>query len=440
MIGGIAAINAESGKVEDCYSIWNGSYKRAKRAIVAQNNGIILTSVLVHNAECDSLYDSAGILKTDYRVGKTTDIKNAGFDIQKTWEYTGDQALLSFNVLEWKERCKPDNKRTVIHIRDAKGFTAFADRVNKSDSAAINALVILDNDISFGGRHIPVIGIKRECAFCGIFDGQGHLVWNGAIKNEGALYAALFGYLKGMVLNLIFDGRITSENNMGGLCGLNQGEIACCGALVRTRERGDRGNVGGLVVLNEGTIRKSYSVFVPRLMISPLVLIAFIAAGFIMLGSLGYVTVATAMDVNREYAVVEVDPRQEKIEGLTTGEAENNVVENKTNTISFSFNEQVIISRTKGTCKLNFINRIDDKNKLVIMLQVENASGERATVASAKAVLPGYGIEYLELVDGAEQYLEGASNGLIVLIPYDVKTDNLSMVNTELPVRLMYED
>lgn len=432
IIGGIAAAN--TGNIKDCYAIWNKTDNNTARPLVAKNSGTLFSSLLVYKGKCDGVFDDKGVFHKDYQITKTSDLKNVGFDTHKCWEYVGKEALLQFDADHWHGILKDNEKRPFLHIKTVEQYIAFAEKVNNGDERFLNAKVFLDCDLNFKGKSIPIIGKKREMAFAGIFDGQDHIIWNGVIQDNEAVYSGMFGYLKGKVANVIFDGRVIGTNNLGGLCGYNLGEISYCGAVVRVGWKDDRCSVGGIVANNEGAIIRCYSIFEQKRTVSPILLIIAAALVFLCIGGVGYLTILTAMDTGKEYATIEVDPGQEKVK------EEKNVEKNGSNSVSFTFNKNVVISKSNGACILDFVNPSSDSNKIVIELQIVNRAGERVTIATSKAILPGYKLEALQLSDSAYDVLTGTeTKGYVVLVPYDSKTEAKALVQTELPVSIAFE-
>lgn len=438
MVGGLAAVN--TGEITDSYVIWNRAYHRDSGMLVAKNDGTVQTSVFVHKGECEGLYDKFGVLHREQVIRKTTDLKNAGFDTSRCWKYVGGNALLEFDPDYWHSVSKDYEKSPLLHLKTVEQYIAFADKVNDGDVKYLNAKVFLDCDLNFHGRSIPVIGKKRECAFAGVFDGQDHIIWNGVVRDSGAIYAGVFGYLKGTVLNLIFDGRVVGGNKLAGLCGYNLGRIDCCGAVVRIYAKDERCHIGGLVAQNEGSVARSYVLFEPKHTILPIIPITAVAGLCVLVGFMGYSTIAAAMELEKDYATIEVDPMQEKISGSENIDAGTDVEKNGAHSMAFTFSQVVTISRSAGTCKLDFINPASDSNKIVIELQAVNAEGERVTIAKSKAILPGYQIENLTLSESAYGVLTGAeTEGYVILVPYDTETENKAVVQTTLPVKLVFE-
>ena len=296
VIAALAATN--SGTIKDCYSIWNKKEK-SKKTLVYTNTGSLSTSALVSKGTCSEIYSSDGQCNTDYLIQKTSDIKRLGFDSAKCWEYAGDDNLVRFQDNNWHVGINSKDKK-ILHIKSVNDYVLFAEGVNNQDKKYLDAIVHLDCDLDFKGKHIPIVGIKRDCAFRGVFDGRNHLIWNGTIKDENALYVGLFGYLKGVVANLIFDGRVQSDKNLAGICGLNAGRISCCGSVVRLKAKDERYNAAGIVVSNEGTLDRCYSVLQRQMIIPPFVYILLIALIAIIIGVLGYFTIVAALNSGKD--------------------------------------------------------------------------------------------------------------------------------------------
>lgn len=427
----LAAIAAQNGgEIRDCYAIWDKKYK-GNKTLVSSNQGKLSTSALIVKRTCKEIYDSRERLNTDYPIQKTSDIKNLGFDTKTYWEYAGTDTLIGFQGNNWHVKGFGKAVNT-IHIGTVDDYRLFADRVNNGDKRFIEANVYLDTDLDFKGKNIPIIGKTRETAFAGTFDGRDHLVWNGTIRDEDALYLGMFGYLKGKVINVTFDGRVQSDKNLAGICGLNMGTISCSGSVVRLKPKEERYNAAGIVAINEGIIDRCYAVLDKQIIIPPFVYILIIALIAILLGLLAYFAIISALASQQDYAKIETDPGQKK-------EPNDNMGPSQDNSLSFTLYETVEVSRSARICYLTFVNPSNDPNKVVVELQVEDGSGQRVTVGSSKAVMPGYSISSLPITNASA--LAGTdTKGYIVLVPYDVTTENKAFVKTELPVSIHYMD
>ena len=101
------------------------------------------------------------------------------------------------------------------------------------------------------------IGDKRN-PFTGNFNGNNRKV-SGSINNEDGRYTGLFGVSSGEIKNLIVDLDVRGRDQVGGITGRNDEG----GMIINSSSIGDvtgsRDQIGGLVGLNQGTIKNSYS-------------------------------------------------------------------------------------------------------------------------------------------------------------------------------------
>jgi hypothetical protein len=109
-----------------------------------------------------------------------------------------------------------------------------------------------------------IIG-THETNFTGVFDGKEHRIWNFAWASDNIDYIGIFGYVgsEGQIRNLGMENtliEIGAGDMVGGLAGLNQGQIMNCYSTGSVSvEESDWGYIGGLVGNNGGTIRSCYS-------------------------------------------------------------------------------------------------------------------------------------------------------------------------------------
>jgi len=437
-LGGL--VNSNSGKITNSCVYLKKSYKDDKLSLYAKNSGSITRSLMILKGDVVDMYNESGVRTTE-DIGRTSDGKKNGLDMDKDWKYVGGANCVAFNCDNWCELVKKKDM-TVIKLKSTSDYLKFVYGVNKGNADLINAYIVLECDLDFKGKVIPMVADTREHAFAGVFDGNGHTIWNAVIKDKESTYNALFGYLKGSIVNLIFDGRVYGSANIAGLCGVNMGVISCSGAVVRLYVQGERTAVSGLVNTNEGTIRKCYSVIDYRYPIMPLIPIGAAAAAVIALGIIATFTIQTALDANRIYAAIETDDNQEKIHEKDNSQStESTSGSNAAHRMSFTLNEKVTISLVSMECTINFENPSNSKNKVIIQLQIEDSNGERVTVATSKGVEPGYRLRKLSLSDAAYDVLSGREKqGYIVITPYDAKTEDRGAVQTELPVSIGYSN
>ena len=430
-VGGLVSVN--SGEITDCYSIWHKS-AGTEKTLVCKNTGRIATAILVEKGRALSFFASDGI---EYRenIDKTSELTSRGFDTAKVWKFIGNDELVGYIETAWQGRPDKNGYADILHISTSEEYLDFINKVNSGDKKILRAYVILENDIDFKGKEIPPLADKKENAFEGVLDGNGHLIWNFFINDKENTYSAPIGYLKGKIVNLIVDCRVSGPSNIAGLVGLNEGLIECCGSLVRLDVTNSNAKSAGLVSVNEGRMSKSYSLIVINRDLMPLLIILCIALFLIMIGLFTNSAIPAVLAAGRDYAAIESDEDQEKYENVSDSAKESS------NYLAFTLNQSVIISKSTGRCKLDFKNPAIDSNKIVIEIQIDGVDGERITIGKSKAVMPGYQLEYLKLNDDAFDYIDdNVKEGYITLVPYNVDTEDKGMVNTELPVDLVFEE
>ena len=141
---------------------------------------------------------------------------------------------------------------------------------NIDDLLAVNdnlgGTYVLMNDINCDGNAIT-IGTDESNAFRGIFEGQGHKIYN--YKHTSSQYCGLFGYNTGTIRNLkvdSFDFTIANASSfsiiyVGGLVGYNAGNVQKCSATNGNINvyLSISANCGLLVGESKGTVENCYS-------------------------------------------------------------------------------------------------------------------------------------------------------------------------------------
>ena len=109
---------------------------------------------------------------------------------------------------------------------------------NLNDLAKINnnlsGTYVLMNDINCNGYALDTIGLSSTSSFSGVFDGQGHTIYNFTLNNSQ--YIGLFGYNTGVIKNLqLKDAKLEYTTGytsaawyVGALVGYNAGTIQQC--------------------------------------------------------------------------------------------------------------------------------------------------------------------------------------------------------------------
>jgi len=125
---------------------------------------------------------------------------------------------------------------------------------------------ILVNDVNiaqYTGTQFNIIG-NSTTKFTGVFDGNGHKIWNFTWSSTGRNGIGLFGYVGegGQIKNLGMENvNIDSgaEGYIGALVGLNAGTISACYSTGNIRGRIKVGGLVGLNVWDVATITDCYS-------------------------------------------------------------------------------------------------------------------------------------------------------------------------------------
>ncbi len=430
-IGGIAGENL--GRITDCYVIWNRPYHNEDKHLIAENNGQLMQAVLIEKGKCLEIIGADGRKRVDYPIESGKDLYKLGFSRDK-WEYSEDKYLVRFVDKSWQHAVANIENRHAIHIQSVGEYIEMAEEISKGNTKYTDAYIAIDCDLDFRGKSIPIIAPSKEHPFTGIFDGKGHMIWNGTISDKESNYVAMFGYNQGRIFNVTFDGRCASEKNTAGICGVNRGSIDCCAALVRVDTKGDSASGAGIATINEGSISSSYAVFEPRKALPVWLFIALFAALALFIGILGFATISVALGADKQYMQIENDETQVRTPGPKT------VSKGDGHSLTFTLEENVTISREEGLVHLSFANPSNDNCKLVAELQIEDEDGNRITVASSGAVLPGYEISQMTLTDDASILTGEETSGYIQLVPYDKSTEAKGMVQVDLPVTITYED
>ncbi len=242
------------------------------------------TADMLHNNLSSSSVEAAKAL-----MAEKAPSKDFGFEVNLTgklfydWEVSGSKAALSGGI--WKERVNPADifasgtgTEADPYILETEGqIRKFATSLSDENTYE-GKFIKLINNIDVSDNNWMPIG-EGEYAFCGNFDGSGHVLRGLVVKGEGGtayaagsdMYFGLFGVIgkNGLVKNVKIkdiDMNITGKASvvLGGVSGLNDGgTIDSCsvtGSLkAQTTEKGNN-YVGGIVGWTvKGYIVNSYT-------------------------------------------------------------------------------------------------------------------------------------------------------------------------------------
>ena len=427
-IGGFTALN--TGVIADCYCVYVTASKKTARCFSEKNTGKIYTSLSVDRGRIEELWNGDGrtVRKT---IQNEDEAKKLGFHIGDPWEYAGGKTVLRFFEKSFFKELALQKSKPIL-IKSACDLESFCDLVNKGDQRMMNAHLLLAGDIDGKGKNLPPIGNTRQNAFLGVFDGGGYTIKNYRVVSEGIGNVGFFGYLRGTVANLSLDIFVKGEGNPGILCGTNDGNITCCGAVGRLSGKGDRLNIGGLTGQNFGRIERSYAAVQIAHLPIPILPIALFSSPVLLLGIVAFLAIPAVKAVDTPYSPIASDSNQIRIP-----EEEGQKAGSSGNSISFRFNETLHIDAETGNVYIDFKNPSYAKNNIVVTLE---AKDDRSVMARTGAISPGYGVDYLRLNDnGYEKINSGAREGVITLKAYSVENNDKAMIDTELPVHIVID-
>jgi len=502
-IGGFAAQNG--GDITDCYSSVRINVKKGLiGGFVGENSKLIAKSFacaglnkltggfagadtgntedscyFFHNEKEGSrklshLWDNAKGQRAK-KVEKDEDFKKLGFDIETVWQRGGEKTPLQFIPNNWRFKAeekpqsdasagddaavskKTEAVKSIITITTADQLFELAKKINDGDHDLADAHIQLACDIDLAGREWVPIGYERTRAFTGVFDGNEYTVRNFVIRNKGTENKGFFGFLKGVVCNLIVDCRIKGGLYTGGIAAQNEGgSILYCGAVVDIN--GNKGNLGGLVGRNAGTVIKSYAAgkigafIIPWWWFLPLLLLLLLLLPVIdPFGPDLPVFAPVPYDMD----AVPYD------DGLTPN--------TDRNFVSFQFEQYIDVSLNTGLCRFNFRNPGNSNHNIVVQLHFTdgqatrvmgstgrseeeqsaieatgnyNPENYRTVIAESGAIRPGYALADLRLTVHANGAVipPGNYNAMVYLIFYDINTHSRAMLESQLPVVINVRD
>ncbi len=278
-VGGLVGYNV-SGKINNCYSMGTVKTQWRTGGLIGRNDAGTVrncysTVELYGNAFVGANHWNGEITGCFYDVeisnqpayipgeGKTTaemqmlsTFTNAGWDFTHVWEMPeNDYPRLRCNQdLPPYSGGSGTNAEPYLISSIQDWDTFIIDLRNRG------SYYRLTNDIHFSTVPIMAVG-STSIPFFGVFDGQGHVLYNVIINNPNDDYIGLFGYLKhpGRIHNLgAEDVVVSGRKNVGGLCGGNSGGMLN-DCYVTGEVSGYWGYCGGLCGSNGGTITNCFS-------------------------------------------------------------------------------------------------------------------------------------------------------------------------------------
>lgn len=200
---------------------------------------------------------SSGVLldeNTEYYIEVDANVFNNGSGYPAS---ISDQVMTIFKVLYF-ESGNGTNEQP-YEIYNFEDLNKIREGLNDSYKLMVN--------LNLDGENVVPIG-NGDTPFIGVFDGNGHVIFNYQYEELNGSYVGLFGYSKGIIKNLglkninvdVQASTMSAGTSQGayvaGLVGYNAGIIENC---YTTGEVLGRSNVGGLVGNNCGKIIRCYS-------------------------------------------------------------------------------------------------------------------------------------------------------------------------------------
>ncbi len=283
--GGIAGGNG--GDIRNCYNTGSVSGNVYVGAIAGENSGYTFYCYYL-----DNILEGYGYGSTDGTFKCTEEELRlqqtfVGFDFDSVWTMDGNEVYpypelqaAEHIIIEEKEENTSefaggtglyDNPYLIATKEHLNNVRNYLDAYFKMT----DDIVFTEADFAEGGAFYndgkgwKPIGIDKDTPFFGMFDGDNHTIKGLKITikdSESEVYAGLFGYNKGSILNLgMLDGSISTTGTAGGIAGFNSGTISDCyntGSLSASSSSSYNydADVGGIAGYNNsGIIKDCYN-------------------------------------------------------------------------------------------------------------------------------------------------------------------------------------
>ncbi len=149
-------------------------------------------------------------------------------------------------------------------IKTSSDLKIFVDRINEGDELYSKAHYLQTTDIVLNESISDVNNVilwtpigSEEFPFEGVYDGGKHTISGVYINDENASQQGLFGYNTGTIKYVgLVNSYINADTNVGGICGINMGNICFC---YNESSVFGSGYIGGICGLNRRTIEYCYN-------------------------------------------------------------------------------------------------------------------------------------------------------------------------------------
>lgn len=449
------------GEIHKCFSI-SSVKKVILNTFFHENNGIITYSF--NGVESQSQHRVSNIHVNndvnfcDFSTTKISELKEIlDLEFNDFWhEHKDSDNLLSLELKNDFYDCSKNVENTdsqPIFIRTKEDLFSISDKIKNGDVVAASSYYVLENDIDLKGKSWNPIGTVLS-PFSGIFDGNGHKIYNFKVIDKELVFAGFFGVVENaLIANLQIDGIVKTGKYSGGFIGMSKNsKIYSCSAVAQVI---GKDIIGGFVGNNNkgiikgcyfnGKIKKPFPLI--WIMLIPL-LIAMILIGLYILNP---------MKNKSTFNNVPIDPYSAKTTNIEPYKGEKNKA-------SFSFSDVVEFIDGKADVKFGSIDSTNQSMTIKIQItdqelvkkigktgrtskeQAELDSNEnydpsntRVTISESGLVLPGYSLKKLvlnTLPDGTT-LPNGMYNGIAFLNFFNSETNEKAIINSQIPVAVI---
>lgn len=449
------------GEIHKCFSV-SSIKKRVLNTFCHENDGVITYSFngVENNSQhrVSNIHVNNSVNFCDFSDTKISELKEIlDLDFNNYWHEANDSDNLI--SLELKSDCYDcsqyvgDMESQAIFIRTKEDLFSISDKIKNGDVQAASSYYILENDINLKGKSWDPIGTML-CPFSGIFDGNGHKIYNFKVTDREIIFAGFFGVIENaLIANLQVDGIIKTGKYSGGFVGMSKNsKIYSCSAVAQVI---GKDIVGGFVGNNNkgiiegcyfnGKIKKPFPL--AWIMLIPLLIAIILICLYVL----------NPMKNKSTFNNVPIDPYSAKsthIEPYKGGQ----------NKASFSFSDVVEFIDGKADVKFGSIDSTNQSMTIKIQItdqelvkkigktgrtskeQAELDSNEnydpsnmRVTISESGLVLPGYNLKKLvlnTLPDGTK-LPNGIYSGIAFLNFFNSETNEKAIVNSQIPVAVV---
>jgi len=248
-VGGLVGVNLAN--IAHCYSTGKvDGVEEMAGGLFGENSGAVIASFWdVETSDCN--FSPGGEGKTTAQMKDINTFLDAGWDFVAVWWMPpGNYPHLLWQRLYSGGSGTQDDPYLISKVADWQKLIDTAGDWDKH--------FILTANIDLKGVALSPVGNFSQ-RFTGVFDGKGHILRNADVNMPSSDYVGLFGYVSWhvQISNLgVKDVVITGRNYVGGLVGLNEGDLTGCYA---TGSVEGIASVGGLVGDNSADLTGCYA-------------------------------------------------------------------------------------------------------------------------------------------------------------------------------------